>query len=426
MKINDFTIKINRFGPLENVSFKLAPLMVFTGLSSTGKSYANYLVYYFLSRVCNGSLSNLVGEKIASDKDSQKYTFSLDSFLMRLSVNVQNFMQKFLGDDDLKCDVQFTSSMRKRTFSFQIERKELEEDENGMLSQSHTYTLNIEDGQSFQQSDFSLLSLFAAYELRRYILGEGFFRSVIFPPGRGAFAGENYTFKQDVGSSLEMYNSFFFDYDYGLRFHGRRGLDTNDDLSRKLLDMTSGGQLLSVEDKQYIKIDENHRLALSASASSVKDLSPWLFYLKNPIGTHIYCLEEPEAHQHPSVTVQIADTIAVSLNRGNGFHLTTHSDYLLQRLNQLVKLGGIRKKNEALFKRICSERHLDEQCYIDAQSVHAYYFSKKKDGKTKVETLKVDDDGIPMKSFFDVVRDLNDREEYIADAIYELSKEQDD
>ena len=56
--LNALTIKVNRFGPLEDVSFELAPLMIFTGMSSTGKSYANYLVYYYLSSVINTMLSD--------------------------------------------------------------------------------------------------------------------------------------------------------------------------------------------------------------------------------------------------------------------------------------------------------------------------------------------------------------------------------
>ena len=427
MKFNDITIKVNHFGPLENVSFKLAPLMVFTGLSSTGKSYANYLVYYLMSRICNSSLEFLTGQKVNPDLTSQEFVFSLDSFLTNLSAKVQDFMRSFLGDDTLLCDVQFICKLETRIFYLKIEKAESSENDNADPLANHSlgYRLKVNDEESVQQSDFSLILAFAALYIKKFILGETMFRSVILPPGRGAFVGENYSMKQEVGSSLGMYNYFFGDYDNGVWMSSRRALEgKSDDLSTQLLNLTSGGRLVSIEGKQYLELDKTHRLALSASASSVKDISPWLFYLKNPRNTNVYCLEEPEAHQHPSVTVQIADTIALSINQGNAFHLTTHSDYLIQRLNQLVKLGGIRRENAALFNQICDERQLSDQCYIDAENVHAYYFSKNKNGNTIVEPLDVTDEGIPMKSFFDVVRDLNEREDYINDAIYKLSKEQ--
>ena len=184
--------------------------------------------------------------------------------------------------------------------------------------------------------------------------------------------------------------------------------------------------MISVDGKQYLQVSEDERIALSAGASSVKDLSPWLFYLKNHwMVPFSFCLEEPEAHQHPSITIQIADVMAMSMHQreSNMFHLTTHSDYLLQRINQLIKLGSIRRKNKSLFKSICAERDLNLNSYLDANDIRAYYFSKNEKGRTVVESLEVTDEGIPMKSFYEVVSDLDDREEYINAAVYRLSKE---
>ena len=44
--MEDIRIHIHDFGPLYEVEFQLAPMMIFTGMSSLGKSYANYLAYY--------------------------------------------------------------------------------------------------------------------------------------------------------------------------------------------------------------------------------------------------------------------------------------------------------------------------------------------------------------------------------------------
>ena len=68
-----------------------------------------------------------------------------------------------------------------------------------------------------------------------------------------------------------------------------------------------------------------------------------------------FCFEEPEAHLHPKMQVALADLVAACLNHDIFFQFTTHSDYFLQRLNQLIKLGIVKKKNEGKFKDICSE-----------------------------------------------------------------------
>lgn len=430
MKINNISIKVRRFGPLENVSFKLAPMMIFTGKSSLGKSYANYLVYYFLSSVCNGSLYDLVNKTIGDGENQGVNTFNLDTFLDDLSEHVELFMQKFLGDDELKCDVAFKSSKRKRILSFELRKIDNYIDNNEERSQIvhrlQQYELIIDGKRVNKSSSLEYAKSYLELILKDFVLGIYISRAVILPPGRGAFAGENFSIKKEVASSLNMYNYFFSDYDYGQSTRFRFPKDLVNELSERLLDLTSGGKLISVDGKQYLQITDTEKISLTAGASSVKDLAPWLFYLKNHwFEPFSICLEEPEAHQHPSVTVQIADVMAITMHMrsSNIFHLTTHSDYLLQRINQLIKLGAIRRKDIGEYNNICKERALENSSYLDAADIQAYYFSRNEKGKTVVESLKVTDDGIPMNSFFEVVSDLEEREEYINATIYRLSKD---
>lgn len=419
------TIKVNHFGPLEGVSFELAPLTIFTGMSSTGKSYANYLVYYFLSKVINGDIVDIVKDKLDMKQSYQEMSFQLDDFLTSLSNGAQSFMARFLGDEAITCDVEFKSRLRNRIFQIVIEKTEENVNKESPLhGRSDRYRVSVDDRVGEYSIGTDTMPFLLANLIAKRILGANYFRSVVFPPGRGAFVGENYSLKREVSSSLGMYEAFFKDYDYGL---WELGKDQQDNLASQLLDLTSGGHLLSIDSKQYLQLDEEHRIALSASASSVKDMSPWLFYLKNyPSWEFTFCLEEPEAHQHPSVTVRLADVLAIMLNRGNLFHLTTHSDYLIQRINQLIKLGNIRKIDASAFNEICRVRKLNKDCYIDSGQVKAYYFTKNKKGKTVIESLPVGDNGISMKTFFGVVGDLNEREDYINDALYRLNKKGND
>ena len=432
MKINAITIEVHHFGPLDNVSFKLAPMMIFTGMSSLGKSYANYLVYYLMSSICNGKLLTVIKDDVNNSEEKRQYVFDLDVFFQDLSNHAEEFMRKFLGDDELKCDVEFKSLKIKRSLAIEFKKiktetlNENEEKGPSIIHALQPYEISFDGGQKLDLPSFGYLRYFVENRLQEFILGESFARAVILPPGRGAFVGENFSMKSELASSMDMYNLYFRDYDNGInsRFHIRKGGDRN--LPNRLLSMTSGGDIISVEGKQYLQINDNQKIALSAGASSIKDLSPWLFYLKNQwMVSCSFCMEEPEAHQHPSVTVQIADVMAVSMHQAasNFFHLTTHSDYLIQRINQLVKLGSIHRKDENLFRRICEERDLDPLSYLDAKDIQAYYFRKGKNGKTIVEKLAVTDDGIPMKTFFDVVRDLEEREDYINDALYRMEKE---
>ena len=432
MKLNDITIKVHRFGPLERVTFKLAPMMIFTGKSSLGKSYANYLVYYFMSALCNGRLMGLIKDEKEIGVEWKEYTFDMDSFFKDLNDNIKDFMRKFLGDGELNCEVEFKSSKRMRTFNVDVRKavgieNEEKDNEGSLIHTPQAYEMRLNGERPMLVPNINYVRFYVERRIQIFILGEYITRAVILPPGRGAFAGENFTIKSEIASSMNMYNYFFRDYDNGINSRIRFKEEDSRHLSSRLLNMTSGGDLFSVEGKQYLQIDDKQRIALSAGASSIKDLSPWLFYLKNySMLPCSFCMEEPEAHQHPSVTVQIADVMAISMHqeKGNFFHLTTHSDYLLQRLNQLVKLGSIRRKDKSLFATICAERELDTLSYLDARDIKAYYFMKGNNGKTVVEELEVNDYGIPMNTFFDVVRDLDEREEYIDEAINRVGKGQ--
>lgn len=430
MKLNDITIRVHRFGPLERVAFKLAPMMIFTGKSSLGKSYANYLVYYFMSALCNGRLLDLIKDEKELGIEWREYTFDMDTFFKELNDNVQAFMRKFLGDGELLCDVEFKSSKRIRTYNYDVRKangieNEETDHEGALIHTPQAYEMKLNGNKVMVVPNINYVRFYMERSLQEFILGEYVARAVILPPGRGAFAGENFSIKSEIASSMSMYNYFFRDYDNGINSRIRFREEDGHHLSSRLLNMTSGGELYSVEGKQYLQIDDEQRIALSAGASSIKDLSPWLFYLKNySVLPCSFCMEEPEAHQHPSVTVQIADVMAISMHQrqGNIFHLTTHSDYLLQRLNQLVKLGSIRRYDRGLFGKICEERELDTLSYLDAKDIKAYYFTKGKNGKTIVEELEVNDNGIPMNTFFDVVRDLDEREEYIDEVIIQVRK----
>ncbi len=54
--MNAVKIIINELGLIKNQEAILSPIMIFTGNSNVGKSYANYLMYYFFSSFTEGNL----------------------------------------------------------------------------------------------------------------------------------------------------------------------------------------------------------------------------------------------------------------------------------------------------------------------------------------------------------------------------------
>lgn len=430
--MKDIKIHIHDFGPLHEVEFQLAPMMIFTGMSSLGKSYANYVAYYTISSIAGDILERVISSKYDKDAEEQSFVITTHEIENALHDRVETYMQSFLGDDNIKCDVDFHIG-GKETHSFKIkEIRNLKKDEIDAISTRYKskweYTYNDETNQFYSNNgDLWTKVLFVVNNKICVSLFNSLLTYIpILPPARGAFVGENYSMKSKVSSSLGMYRKFLNDYDQGVQPSDKVSIN-REDFFKKALEKLLDGQLVNEKDKQYLRLSNGQQIALTAAASSIKELSPFLFYLKNHIGNYMsFCFEEPEAHLHPKMQVALADLVAACLNHDIFFQFTTHSDYFLQRLNQLIKLGIVKKKNEGKFKDICKEWNLDELCYIDDKNVKAYFFHRDDKGLVAIDEMPINEEGIPFKTFFEVANELQQREDEINDALYELSDKEDE
>ena len=92
-------------------------------------------------------------------------------------------------------------------------------------------------------------------------------------------------------------------------------------------------------------IEEDIRL--SQTSSMVSELAPLVLYLRglvNPGDTLI--IEEPEAHLHPGAQADMAVILARLVRAGVRVIVTTHSDWLLQEIGNLVLEGLLEDKTD--------------------------------------------------------------------------------
>ena len=418
----DIEIKVNRFGPLNNITLHWAPFMVLTGHSNLGKSYANYLIYYVMSGLLTDRFDEILKQKLPEVNDQIEAELTLLEIEKHLNSGVQDYMRSFLGDDFLICDVEYKLKSPVEVFHYEI-KKTIENDTLPDMPQGIIYSLKFNGELSgFTPKNFDVAILWFCIKTASVFfesIGD-FYRAILLPPGRGAFVGLNYSTRLNTSSSVGMYDNYFRDYDFS---QTTAISDKIDDEINKLIANFVGGEFLTEKSKQYILLSTGEKISLTAAASSIKEISPLLLCFLNKSGLAFsYCLEEPEAHLHPCSQIKIADLIACFLNRGNMFHITTHSDYFLQRINQLIKLGDIRRLNEETFEKLCDERGLLKSSYIDRSKVKAYFFHKNAEGKVEVEDMPLTQGGISYKTFYDITRDLNEREEYINEQLYKLNE----
>ena len=413
-------IDIHKFGPLQEVSFQVAPFMVFTGMSKLGKSYANYLVYYLFTSLLNYKDAEKLGEHLVGKNSSGSFTLSGDFLSTYLHDNVTAFMRALLGDPTIECDVdflfpEFGESLHVTYQEIAATEEEIEKRLGNML--------NISINGKETRGKIIINTAFTVGEYCQVVLShrllENFYpTALIFPPANGALINANYSLTSSINRD-GMYGRFLLDNDYCTSTKVTDEQSTYLDQIKKITD----GDVVKEEDKEFLVLNEGKHVNMSAAASSIKEISPLLFLLKNYPDTKVaICLEEPEAHLHPSMQIQVADLIAECINNGFLFHITTHSDYFMDRLNQLIKLGNIRKKNEATFKEYCTANGLSEKTFLDGDNVKAYFFHRDDEtGKVVIEELPVEEGGIPMKTFYETVEKMRKQDEQIDEMLYSLN-----
>ena len=83
-------------------------------------------------------------------------------------------------------------------------------------------------------------------------------------------------------------------------------------------------------------------LPLMNASSMVSELAPVVLYLRHVVKPgDVLIIEEPESHLHPAMQVEFIRHLAAAVNAGVRVMLTTHSEWVLDELANLVHLSSL-------------------------------------------------------------------------------------
>ena len=121
-------------------------------------------------------------------------------------------------------------------------------------------------------------------------------------------------------------------------------------------------------------------------------------------------IDEPELNLHPDNQRKIAIILVMIANRGIKVIVSTHSDYFIREINNLIML-----KNEFPSKNEIMQNYgYSENMLISDKQVNAYLFEN-----NSIKLMEMDNkEGIIAKTFDDVINSLNSS----SDDIYYQSK----
>lgn len=150
----------------------------------------------------------------------------------------------------------------------------------------------------------------------------------------------------------------------------------------------------------YVPVGWQDKVPLMNASSMVSELAPIVLYLRHVTRPgDVLIIEEPESNLHPAMQVELIRQLAKVVNAGVRIILTTHSEWVLEELANLVQLSAIEDE-----KRPAALR---ERPALDPEDVGVWLFERpqNEDGSF-VREIPLDEDEGGFASGFDRIARL--------------------
>ena len=426
LKVN---ISVENFGPIEKADIDLRPLTIFVGESNTGKTYLATLIYtlhqYFKDfryvPWTYNSVAQIKFENRLRDP-SEENQFKLEEDIADLLniLNTQNRSPKF---KDLPSSISFlllTKLKESKDIEGQIQRcfnleslseliritnktfNELRVSLKVNLNNTNLWSFCMHDNGSLPNTDGTvnedlILSTYNTDIFQQVFTHEDLQRILHISDNK---LGISYYLPADRSGIM---NNISLITNSLIERGTRGGLDTSADIpmiTGKTADFLRLINNFKKQDKspseiiQISKVLENdilngnieikrlgdvglpqfyyrpknreQEMWMNRSSSMVSELAPLVLYLRSivkPGDTLI--IEEPESHLHPRAQTQIAIVLAKLVRAGVRVIITTHSEWLLEQIGNLVREGEVKKTGK---------NHNEPKTWLTTEEVGAWRF----------------------------------------------------
>jgi predicted ATPase len=183
--------------------------------------------------------------------------------------------------------------------------------------------------------------------------------------------------------------------------------DFAEELERELVlgevNISNDGEILFIPNNS-----PSTKLPIQMTASIIKTLSSLVVYLKHRAEDNdLIIIDEPEINLHPENQIILTRIFARLANKGFRLLISTHSDYIVRELNNLLILS--RKDNTSVMKNAEEFGYKDDE-YINQEDLGVYAF--KFDNKVNIEQIPVTETGFNIEAMdlaIDKQSDISER-----------------
>lgn len=156
----------------------------------------------------------------------------------------------------------------------------------------------------------------------------------------------------------------------------------------------------------YKKDDENYLLPIYLGSSSSKALIDLIIYIKHRATKGgILIIDEPEINLHPKLQIAVARLFASLSNLGVKIIMTTHSDYIVKEINNLIMLNALKEKNISFIEKS------GYNTYEPLKEIDFYIAENK-----SLTKIKKDKYGLERSTFDESIQNQNN----ISEELYDL------
>lgn len=435
-------LKVLEYGKIKSAEIEVSPLTLFVGDNNSGKSYLMALLWGIQNLGVSELISSVLreetkleheligwiraqvalaceqGEHIAQVCEIEK---ELQAFLREgLRQNKDNLVKKIFNSSDVKIkDLQIElKDLDKISLTFtKLKDRWGSEELDSLRIKNNTgteYTIKLSEIEwGYQNNLIICMILSLAMEIS---IGEvnGIHENIYLPAARTGFmltkdiinkAGRNAAFNirvqqeemipfiRPINQFLDVMNDLSFD------SKGDRGAAAIAEyLENYMAEGTVEMSTLPNKEVLYAPAGQEKGIPLRIVSAVVTEISPLILILKHKKRVKGLFYEEPEMCLHPQLQQKIARVICQLASAGVKMTLTTHSDIILQHINNMIRLS---ERQDA--ERICSELGYDSGDLLKAEEVKVYQLKSNAGEGTKVEELPCGKNGFAVPTFNDAL-----------------------
>lgn len=434
---------VNNFGKIKHAEIELNKMMLFVGDNNSGKSYLASLIYglhklfdsfsfwgtfkideddelfnLVKTKVSNSTCENLEGHlefRLDSENDFTMIETSLNNFL--------NLNKKFIINNIFKHDIEIDNFKIKISTSEQF----------GIITTignyadvKHACFVNIKNTMTHKNpntitnkiDDEKLFTERLCYLVMQNIFSSIFNqRTAFLPVSRTGFMlvhqdlvtnalSNRYDNIPNSSENVQKNELTKPTSDFLTTISAIRPNNTNtelDDIVEYIEKNVISGKI-NVSDTPtpnytYIPNGSDKDLPMHVTSGVVTEMTPLLLYLKY-VKFNTLILEEPEMCLHPKLQWSLIRALIKATHKDKNFILTTHSEAIVQHINDMIKLNRHPNKKE-----LQNEFNYDDDDLISENDVNIYQFIVDENDKTNVEKIQYSDDGFVVSSFIDNLKE---------------------